>query len=463
MKQSRRQFIRTSALTGLALVVPYHFSTGAEEKRPRLRIGVIGLGGQGLGNAYAISSLADIVAISDVAPDYKVAGVMNKKTLGIKKNDTVILPDFYPDYRKLLERQDIDAVIVATPDHWHTKISIEAMQSGKHVYCQKPLTLTLEESALIRRAVEKYGKVFQVGTQRRTQVNEFALATLITRGGYLGKVHRIVCVINPGRESGPLQKFPIPFKMDWDKFVGQAPMVDYIASSQGPGKLWGSNNLPDQSNGVLTFRWWHNFAGGKITDWGAHYVDGALWAVDREKKGDGPVRIDGSGSRFLVPYKNGFPTVDNIYNTAVDFNIKCTYADGFELIVTSKAPSGDGVFIEGDKSRIHINCDRMKGKLIEEGIKSQFTKKDYEALFNGKPVENHWQNFVRCCIEGGTPISDVASHVQAVNVCHLCGIASRVNREIQWDPVAEKIVGDELAASFYSYKQRKGYELPTLN
>lgn len=470
----RRDFLKTAAAAGAAVgtaaFVPYFTSAAAgQEKSERLRMGAIGIGAQGSYNASEFNKRTDLVAVSDLDLDYFLGKMLEKKTLGVKKGEDVVIPEFYDDYRRLLDRDDLDAVMIATPDHWHTKIAIEAMQSGKHVFCQKPLTLTLEEDALIKKAVEKYGKVFQVGTQRRTQ-KQMMTAALIVRKGLLGEIKRVQCILNEGRQSGPLQKFPVPGKLDWNRWIGQAPMRDYIASSAGPGefwKNWGGLSLPDQSNGHLTFRWWHDFAGGKFTDWGAHYVDIALWALERQTAGTGPVEVNGEGAEFLVPYKNGYATVDNIYNTAIKFDVKCRFEaagslPAFEMIVGSSAPEKDGILFEGTKGRIHVNCERIKGKLIEEGIEKQFTPEDYASLWNGKPVESHWDNFLRCVREGGKPISDVASHVQAMHICHLCGISTRLNRPISWNDAEGKITGDDEAASFWGRKQREGFELPTV-
>jgi len=466
---SRRAFLQTSLLASAGTMVP-GFLYGEEPMEKNLepiRMGAIGVGAQGAYNAQEFNKQADLVAVSDLDPDYIVGKLLDDKKLGVKKGDDVIIPEFYSDYRHLLARNDIDAVMIATPDHWHTKIAIEALQSGKHVYCQKPLTLTLEENVLIKKAAEKYGKIFQVGTQRRTQ-KHMMLAALIVRGGFLGEIQRVQCVLNEGRESGPLQKFSVPGRLDWNTWVGQASMRDYIASSAEPGefwKKWSGLSLPDQSNGHLTFRWWHDFAGGKFTDWGAHYIDIALWALNRQTPGTGPVEIDGTEATFLVPYENGRPTVDNVYNTAITFDVKCRFekcdaGNAFEMTVASTAPEKDGILFEGTKGRIHVNCDRIKGKLIEEGIENQFTDEDYRNLFNGKPVEDHFSHFIRCIREGGTPISDVPSHIQAMNICHLCGISTRLKRPVVWNDAECQITGDDQAASFFSYAQRKGFELP---
>ena len=465
----RRVFLQSAAGAAAALSLG-RFPKLRGEKPPRLRMGAIGVGGQGSWNAYALSQLTDMAALCDLDYDYYVGKMMNEKSIVVRRGDETLLPDVYTDYRRILDRDDIDAVVIATPDHWHTKIAVEALQAGKHVYCQKPLTLTLAESVLFEKAVAKYpDRVCQVGTQRRTQ-KHMMQAALLVRGGFLGEIQRITCVLGEGRQSGHLQKFPVPGKLDWNTWIGQAPMRDYIASSADGGTLWGDiakrgASLPDQSNGHVTYRWWHDFSGGKFTDWGAHFVDIALWALGRQSVGTGPSLVDASGSTFLVPHKDGYPVEDDIYQTAITFDATCVFpASGehpaFEMRIKSNAPEKEGVLFEGTKGRIHVNCDRIKGKLIEEGAADQFTDEDYVSLYGGLPVEDHFKHFVRCASEGKKPISDVPTHVQALNVCHLAAISSRLDRPIEWDDANRQIVGDDQAVSFFARDQRKGFELP---
>ena len=180
---NRRSFLKTSAAFAAAATVLPMTETikpvWAQAPSDRLRMGCIGVGSMGRGDAHGFNHLCDIVAICDLDEDYGLGRTI-RSGIG-KKNEKgeTITPDTYKDYRKVLERDDIDVVTVVTPDHWHVKIAVEALQAGKHVFCQKPLTLTLEENKIIRKAVEKYGKTFQVGTQQRSQYNEFAKAALI--------------------------------------------------------------------------------------------------------------------------------------------------------------------------------------------------------------------------------------------------------------------------------------------
>ncbi|MGI6401167.1 MAG: Gfo/Idh/MocA family protein [Thermoguttaceae bacterium] len=445
-RQTRRDFIKTQTM-GLAAAAmcttfnPLQSSVSyADSPNDRFTIGFIGCGGMGTGDARDLAHFGDIVAIADVntqRTDY----FKSVKEI-VSKPDEVLATQ---DYRRVLDRDDIDVIGISTPDHWHVKMAIEALQAGKHVFCQKPLTLTIEENKLIRKAVEKYGKVFQVGTQQRADRAHFMLATLMVRKGLLGRIRRVVVTLNTGPSGGPFSSEPIPENLDWDMFLGQAPYVDYI---------------PQRASG--SFRYWYDYSGGQLTDWGAHHVDCALWALDQLGPGKGPVIIDGSDVEHASPLdKNGMPLTDNFFNTAVHFNIKMMLANGVELIVEDK-PDYNGILFEGTEGRIFVDRGRVTGKPIEENRQQVLTEEDYVALNKGKPVVWHKENFIQCIREGGTPSSDVDSHTYAMNACHLCGIAARLGRTIKWDPKEETIVGDDVAASFMAREPRKGFEFPEI-
>ncbi len=461
---NRRNFLKSSAaMAAAATVFPWVETSKpvwAQATSDRLRMGSIGVGSMGRGDAHGFNNLCDIVAICDLDEDYGLARTINS---GIgKKNEKgeTIAPDTYKDYRRVLERDDIDVVAVVTPDHWHVKIAVEALQAGKHVFCQKPLTLTLEENQIIRKAVEKYGKTFQVGTQQRSQYNEFALATLLIRQGRLGEIKKVTCDIGASPTCDrDIPKMDAPANFDWNMYLGQAPYTDFL----GDGDFLSANNNDNRFGRTrchYEFRWWYEYSGGKFTDWGAHHIDCALWAMGLDKFGTGPVSIDGTNAKHPVPFKDGYPTVNNRYNTAHEFDIVLKLTNGCEMHVVSGSPDGNGILFEGTKGRLHVSRGRCKGKVIEELTPETFPKQEeFDALYNGKPFEGHKENFIRCIREGGKPVSDVWSHVQAMNCCHLCGIAARLNREIKWDVNAEKIVGDEQAASFWAREQRKGFEI----
>lgn len=437
----RRAFLRSAGTAAAAATAsawfPWTslaFANTMANDRPR--IGCIGLGGMGRGDAHGHKSFGDILALCDV--DENQAKRANEDpNIGAGK------ADICGDYRKVLERSDIDVVSIVTPDHWHVKIAIEALQAGKHVFCQKPLTLTLEENQLIRNACRKYSdRVFFVGTQQRSDRDLFLRAVNLVRKGLLGDITKVTVGINGGDVGGPFMKSTPPAGLDWNMWLGQAPLVDYI-----------------EQRCHSNFRWWYEYSGGKFTDWGAHHVDIAQWAIGEDREGSGPVEFDGTDAKHPVPFENGYPTKDDAYNSSHDFNVIARYASGVEMHITSRGDNG--ILFEGSKGRFFVNRGKITGQPIQENWdKDQFGEEQLAELYKGKPFEGHKQNFYRCLSEGGLPVSDVYSHVQTMNTCHLAAIAARLNRVVKWDPKAEKITGDELAESFFARIPRPGFEIP---
>jgi len=440
-QSTRRDFLKTSsAFAAAATSVPYFaWSQPAfanKEANSRPRIGCIGVGSMGSGDARGHAGFGDIVACCDVDSDRAAKAAADDK-IGKGKSDS------YGDYRKVLERDDIDVVSVVTPDHWHVKIAIEALQAGKHVFCQKPLTLTLEENQLIRNACRKYSdRVFLVGTQQRSDRSKFLRAVNMVQKGLLGDISKITVGINGSPTGGPFPVAPVPSNLDWDFWLGQAPKVDYR-----------------ERRCHYEFRWWYEYSGGKFTDWGAHHVDIATWAIGQDGDGMGPVEIDGTDAKHPVEFKDGYPVVDDSYNTSHDFSIKCKFENGIVMDVTSRGDNG--ILFEGSKGRMFVNRGKITGTPIDENWdKDQYSDDDVAALYKGKQHEGHKNNFYRCIAEGGQPVSDVFTHVQAMSTCHLSAIAARLGRVIKWDPKAEKIIGDEQAAAFVARAPRKGFEIP---
>ena len=251
---TRRDFLKTSAAATAVGAVPYFTSTqkvfANQSANDRPRIGCIGVGSMGTGDAGAHARFGDVLAVCDVDSRHADRA---KNHGGIGKGKA----DAYKDYRKVLERDDIDVVSVVTPDHWHVKIAVEALEAGKHVFSQKPLTLTLEENQLIRNACKKYDKqVFFIGTQQRSDRGKFLRAINMVQKGLLGDIRKITVGINGGPKGGPFAKTEPPTELDWEMWLGQAPLVDYI-----------------DKRCHYQFRWWYEYSGGKMTDWGAHHVD----------------------------------------------------------------------------------------------------------------------------------------------------------------------------------------------
>ena len=409
---SRRTFLGTTA--SAAAAVPYFAWTNPAlanlSANDRPQICCIGTGSMGTGDARDHARFGDIVAVCDVD---------NRHAERCRNDDKAGkgLADVYRDYRRVLDRPDIDVVSIVTPDHWHVKIAIEALQAGKHVFCQKPLSLTLEENRLARAAAEKYPHLqFFIGTQQRSDRERFLRAVNMVHKGLLGPIKKVTVGIDGSPTGGPFPIADIPRELNWEMWLGQAPEVPYR-----------------ERRCHYEFRWWYEYSGGKFTDWGAHHVDIAQWALQEDQKGKGPIKIDGTDAQHPVPFENGYPTVDDCYNTSQDFAITCTFPSGTEMIVTSRGDNG--ILFEGEKGRVFVNRERITGKPIEDELdKDQFTEADVIALYKGKPFEGHKENFYRCIREGGLPVSDVYSHVMAMSTCHLSAIAARLGRMINWDP-----------------------------
>ncbi|MFM1904118.1 MAG: Inositol 2-dehydrogenase [Planctomycetota bacterium] len=443
LRHTRRTFLGASAAgvaaAGTGFVPAFAWTQAAfanASANDRPRIGCIGTGSMGTGDAHDHARFGDILAVCDV-DNRHAERCRNDERAGKGKADV------YRDYRRVLDRPDIDVVSIVTPDHWHVKIAIEALEAGKHVFCQKPLSLTLEENRLARAAAEKHPDLqFFIGTQQRSDRGRFLRAVNMVRKGLLGPIKKVTVGINGSPTGGPFPVADVPKELDWEMWLGQAPEVPYR-----------------ERRCHYEFRWWYEYSGGKFTDWGAHHVDIAQWALGEDSPGKGPTTIDGSDAKHPVPFEHGYPTVDDCYNTSHDFAVTCRFPSGVEMVVTSRGDNG--ILFEGEKGRMFVNRERITGTPIEaEWDKDQFTDADVVALYKGKPFEGHKENFYRCIREGGLPVSDVYSHVMAMNTCHLAAIAARLGRTINWDPAAERIVGDDEAAGFVARTPRAGYEIP---
>ncbi len=365
-------------------------------------------------------------------------------------------PDAYKDYRKILDRKDIDAVMIATPDHWHTKIAIEAMYAGKDVYCEKPLTLTIDEGKQIEKVVKETGKVFQVGTMQRSESEQrFLQAVALVNNGRIGTVKKVTCGINGMVASPKIPVAPVPDGLDWDLWLGPAQKVDYRALPELREGYGGG--VPLYSNCHYSFRNWHEYSGGKLTDWGAHHVDIACWALGASDTG--PSKIVPLDYTLPVEYKDGHPTVADQYNAATQFNIRVDMPNDVEMIITSEGDNG--ILFEGTKGRFFVNRGKIVGRPVEELEQNPLPEGAVEAVYGGPVSENHTANFIEAMKLRKQPISDVWTHNRMLEICHLSNIAMRLGRELNWDPDKREIIGDDQANSFLSRESRKGFEIQT--
>lgn len=364
----------------------------------------------------------------------------------------------FGDYRKVLEMPAVDVVYIATPDHWHTKILIEAMKCGKDVYCEKPLTLTIDEGKQIRRVQKETGAVVQVGTMQRSFLNLFVKAVAMCGDGRLGRIKRVTATVGAGSSSGEIPEMEPPKWLDWNQWLGPA--------QESPFRWVEQAIEPDQwgigaTNSHQQFRHWYDYSGGKMTDWGAHHVDIACWALRAAGQSDSVVSIGGD-AKFPVPYKDGFPTKTDRYHAVTSFSITARMTDGAELVINSDGRNG--VLIEGEEGRIFVSRGDLAGKPVEELQSNPLPDDAIARTYGGMPMKfnqhkNHWANFFHCVRERIQPISDVTSHLRAIDICHLANIAARFGREMKWDAEDKRILGDEQANGLLAREYRHGFEI----
>lgn len=449
---SRRQFLQGIASAGAAsmLLPSARRAFGYESSNERPIFATIGLRNQGWAITSKSFGFADFAALADVD-----ANVLRENVEKVEKSQGK-KPDAYSDYRKVLDRKDIDAVMIATPDHWHTKIAVEAMYAGKDVYCEKPLTLTINEGKLIEKVVKETGRVFQVGTMQRTESDQrFLQAIALIRNGRIGKVKKVTCGIN-GMEASPvIPEAPVPAGLDWEVWLGPAPKVPYRALPE-MRKGYGGG-VPLFSNCHYSFRNWHEYSGGKLTDWGAHHVDIACWALGATDTG--PSKVTPVEYKLPVEYKDGNPVVADRYNAATDFNIRVAMPGDVEMIITSEGDNG--ILFEGTEGRFFVNRGKIAGKPVDDLKDKPLPDGAIEEVYGGKVSANHTANFIEGMKSRKQPISDVWSHNRMLEICHLSNIAMRLGRELNWDPAKREIVGDAQANSFLSRENRKGFEIKT--
>jgi len=449
-QSSRRQFLQSIAATGVAgvLLPSANRAFGYQSPNDRPVFATIGLRNQGWTITSKSFKFADFAALADVD-----ANVLGENVAKVEKSQGK-KPDSYNDYRKVLDREDIDAVMIATPDHWHTKIAVEAMYAGKDVYCEKPLTLTIDEGKLIEKVVKETGRVFQVGTMQRTESDQrFLQAIALIRAGRIGTVQKVTCGIN-GMEASPvIPVVSVPEGLDWDFWLGPAPKVPYRALPELREGYGGG--VPLFSNCHYSFRNWHEYSGGKLTDWGAHHVDIACWALGASDTG--PSKVAPVEYTLPVEYKDGHPTVDDQYNAATKFTIRVDMPNNVEMIITSEGDNG--ILFEGTEGRFFVNRGKIVGKPIEDLVDNPLPDGAIEEVYGGKVSENHTANFIEGMKSRKQPISDVWTHNRMLEICHLSNIAMRLGRELQWDPNKREIVSDAQANSFLAREYRKGFEI----
>ena len=428
----------TAAAAGLPLwFVEHDIARAADQvitpstspnSRPGLAL--IGCGGQGSGDLAGAAKFGNVVALCDVKEN-ALSGAVKRFT----KDDKV--PATFTDFRKILERKDVDIIVNGTPDHWHSLINIGAARAKKDVYGEKPLTLTIDEGKHVIRAVRENKIVFQTGTQQRSD-RRFRLACELIRNGRLGKLQTVEVFVPAGLREGPFATDQVaPAGLNWDLWLGQAPKVGYMKERAGN-----------------SFRWWWDYAGGPVTDWGAHHNDIARWAIGQ----DGPIAVEAKATVGSIA--GGF-------TTCKEFEATLTYANDIRQIVkTTTADSPFGGIIDPKGQRNGIRFTGTDGWLwVNRGDMSASKEEIFMTPLPAGALKleesnNHMANFFDCVRSRKDPVASVENGHRSAVVGHLIIIAMQQGRKLQWDPVKEIFTGDgaKEANPHLAREMRKPYD-----
>jgi len=415
-KINRRNFIGTAAAGAAAFtVIPRHVlgGNGFVAANDRVNLGYIGNGKQSYTLLHNIVACKEpvVVAACDVYKKKLDNFVEEAKKTNAKKGINSKI-DSYHYYRELLGRNDIDAVVVATPDHWHAQVVVDAAKAGKDIYCEKPMALTIAEGRAMVNAVRKYDRVFQTGNMQRSW-RDFRHAVELARNGYIGDIKEINVSVGEPVKQCDLPTEEVPEGLDWNEWVGPSLYRGYNAIL-----------APDDVNGP--WAWWRgyrNFGGGLITDWGAHMFDIAQWALD----------MDESGPRQILPPEKPAQThgLTMIYENGVRVNHK----------LWGGKDDGNAVQIIGTEGRIEVSRSFLRTFPNEKLAKADLKPTDKRVYFS----DNHYQDWVDAMKTRTKPISDVETGHRTASVCNVTNLAYELQRPLLWDPVEEKFDADDFA------------------
>ena len=423
---TRRAFVRGA---GVAAAAPYAITSTAlgGEGRPaaseRIAVGFIGVGGHGIGrnlNMFLGQADAQPVALCDVDPR-RINQALQTVRQRFGKDYTCQTTG---DWREVIARTDVDAVMISTPDHWHVPMSIAAIKTGKDVICEKP-TLTIAGGRALAETVSRYGAVFQTSTEDRSVSLYHRMAELV-RNGRIGKLEKIHVQLpaGPGNPGDPRPK-PVPEGFNWDLWLGPAPWKPFR-----------------QGLHMFHWRWNRDYSGGQLTDWGAHQLDTAQWANDTERTG--PIEIEGTGKRHPA----------GLYDTFYEYHLKYRYANGVVLHVDS---GGTGLRFEGSEGWVGNGGWRQPLKASSKEILESVIGPDEIHLFTC-PAGEH-RNFLDCVKSRRDPYFPAEIGHRCCSVAHLGNIAMELGRKLRWDPETEQFAADETANRMRGRAMRQPWRL----
>lgn len=440
----RRNFIKqagiaASAIISVPTIIPAACvgKSGRTAPSDKINLAIIGAGNQATNDVMdfladdrvVVTLICDVNKKSDGYWDGRVAGreyirdVVNgyySKKFERRYNACSDMEDF----REVISRKDIDAVEIATPDHWHAIPVLMAAAAKKDIYCQKPLSLTIAEGRAMSDAVKHHNVVFQTGSQQRSNPNFRRICELV-RNGRIGKLETVICGLpagtpDYGKKAHLTDIVPVPKGFNYELWLGPAPFAEYA---------------PCRTH--VNFRWILDYSGGQLTDWGGHHPDIAHWGMDTELTG--PVKIQNARAKWAEhPH----------YNTATDFYFECIYENGVKMIV--KSGSDFGVTFIGTEGKVWSS--REKHTLEPESLKDEIIGSNEIQLYKS---DNHFRNFIDCVISRRETIAPVEVAHRSITIAHLGNIAMKLGKDLEWDPKTERILNVHEANEMLSRPMRE--------
>ena len=438
----RRNFLTgTASLAGLAAIPGGFLLQKGDRAAPseRIRIAMLGVGSQGFGVMRGFAGKPDVQVVAVCDPFKKRC---ERAKAWLVKHTGLPAPALYADYRKVMERTDIDAVVICSCDHWHVPLALAAAESGKDMYVEKPLSLSLAWSFRLREAVRRNHRVFQYGTMQRSS-RVFRHTCELLRNGHIGKVLKIDAWCPDGTRAHKWMKpesqvpEPLPADLAYDLWLGPAPAAPY-------------NHWRVHREGSFhTYAYSIGFLGG----WGSHPLDIAQWALDMD--GSGPVSYRGQGK---------IPTTGGLYSTVYDWDVHCRYATGVKMHFMSHKVArpvvmkyrrrwcthgttffGTEGWVSVDRAGIETSRPELKRRLLEPGE------------VHLKVSRNQGRDFLDCIKSRAATVNPLESAIRSDTISHLSDIAIRTGRTLEWDPVKEEIVGNPLANRLLHRPMRPPY------
>ena len=430
---SRRRFLSgTAAAVAAPLVIPAH-AVGLDANvapSERIGLGFIGAGQMNSSHMRGFHGYKDVkvVAVCDVnAQKRKVA----RETVEARYAQDAGQSSYqgcadYNDFRDLIADKNVDAVVVATPDHWHTVPALAALRAGKDVYLEKPMTLTIQEGRVLADEVKRTGRVFQHGTQQRSR-SDFNRAMELVRNGRIGKLQRIEAGTAPGLSTGDHPEEPVPEWFDYDLWLGQAPLAPYCSARCQGERVW--VHISD-------------YSGGQVTAWGVHHLDVVQWAMDTDMTG--PVEVEGTGV---------FPE-SGLYDTVLTWQVDLRYANGITVAFADTKKFPHGVKLIGDEGWIFVNRSRMNAE--PAGILDSVIGPNEIHLQTSR---DHRRDFIDCIKSRRETVCPAEMAHRSTTTCHLTNICLLLGRKVRWDPQKEHFLDDPEADRLLQRSMRPPWRL----